>query len=298
MRKILVLFLLSTVSFAQNVSIIKYEKITSVSEGVFYYPSFLNESTIAFSSPNYSGIWIKEGDNKLQNLNTYYGSGYDYAFNPIDNMLLFRKNEYINGKKFSTLIKQNILTGEEENIVERSREISILKNQNLTYLDGENIHSVSENLAKNSNQIFIQANSEGIHLYTSSQEKILKPFGDGNYIWASLSPEQNRIIFNYPSKGTFVCDLDGNILFNVGMKANYPSWSRDGQWILFMRDIDNGREIISSDIFIKKFLEDKEINLTNSESTIELFPSYSKFNDEILFNSIEGEIYKLTLKFE
>ena len=298
--KVLYLFILFSLStLAQSLSVVSIDKLTSNQLGSFFYPRFIKENTIAFSSPNYQGIWIRENNSQPEQLNDYSGAGYDFAFSSIDNSLLFRKNEYLNGKKYSTLISFDLLSRKEKIILENQQNIlipNLLPNSNLFYLKQNKLEKVSNSLLKNSDNIFVHANSEGLHVYVNSSEKILKPFGEGNYIWASISPDKQKILFNYPEKGTYVCDLNGNILFNVG-RANYPSWSRDGNWILFMRDIDDGHEIIASDIYLKKYLGDVEINLTQNENMIELFPSYSPFSDEILFNSIDGEIYKITLKF-
>lgn len=299
MRLIVSFMFVAVTIFAQNVSVIKVDKITSADDGKFFYPKYIKENLIAFSSQNYQGIWIKENEKRIKQINNYFGSGYDFVFSSADNSFLFRKNDYINGRKYSTLISYDLSSGNENIIIENQRNLVIPNsstNSAKFYLLQNKLINASNVLSKNSSELAVLANSNGIHVYSNSSEKILKPFGEGNYIWASLSPDQEKILFNYPGKGTYVCDLNGKILFNVGY-ANYPSWSRDGNWILFMRDIDDGHEIISSDIYLKKYLDDEEINLTNTKDIIELFPSSSSFQDEVLFNTSDGEIYKLTLKF-
>ncbi|PJA97483.1 MAG: hypothetical protein CO129_00990 [Ignavibacteriales bacterium CG_4_9_14_3_um_filter_34_10] len=293
------LFLLAFPIFAQSVLVIKSEKVTSAEDGIFFYPKFISNSQIVFTSPKYKGLWLKNSDSGITELNNYNGAGYDFQYSSTDKSLLYRVDKFVDGLRFTDLIKHNLIDNSTEIIQKDLRNVQLPKYQKsstIGYVNQNGIVKV-ETLAKNNLAgISVTADAEGIHLFIGEKEKTLKPLGDGNYIWSSVSPDGEKILFNFPGKGSYVCDLSGRLLFKVGF-ANYPTWSRDGNWIVYMKDFDNGSEITGSDIYIKKYLGKAEFNLTNTEDIIELYPSYSQYADEILYNTADGIIYKLSLKF-
>jgi hypothetical protein len=293
------LFLLAFPIFSQSVSVIKSEKVTLPEDGIFFYPKFISESQIVFTSPKYKGLWLKNSDSGVTELNYYNGAGYDFQYSSADKSILYRVDKFVDGLRFTDIMKQNLNDNSNKIIQKDLRNVKLLnyrQSNTVGYASENGIMKVETSAENSSSEISVIADAEGIHLFIGGKEKTLKPLGDGNYIWSSLSPDGEKILFNFPGKGSYVCDLSGKLLFKVGF-ANYPSWSRDGNWIVYMKDFDNGSEITSSDIYIKKYLGKDEFNLTNTEDVIELYPSYSQFADEVLYNTIDGVIYKLSLKF-
>ena len=98
-------------------------------------------------------------------------------------------------------------------------------------------------------------------------------------------------------KGTYVSNLEGKILTKLGY-ANYPSWSPDGNWILFMKDIDDGVKVISSDLYIADLKGGKYFNLTMNGENISLYPKWGSSNTEIFYNTDKGQIRKIKLNYE
>ena len=60
-----------------------------------------------------------------------------------------------------------------------------------------------------------------LNLYRNGEKTVLKPHGDANYIWVSLSPNQQMILFN-TKYGTGICDLNGNEIINLGKDFDAP----------------------------------------------------------------------------
>lgn len=289
------MLLLSIPIFAQNVQVISIEKLNGELTARFFYPKFIDETRIAVTTPNYKGLWLIDENKNIAQLNDFDAAGYEFKYLQDENSVICRKDKFVDGMRFTDLVKQNIDNGEVKVLHQNLRDVKLIddaRTKSVSLVSENQVQSI--NNSANTTSVF--ANAEGLHLFQNGSEKIIQPLGDGNYIWASLSPNGQKILFNFPSKGSFVCDLSGNILFELGY-ANYPTWSRDGNWIVYMKDYDNGVEITSSDIFIRKYLDKEEINLTNTNDVIELYPSYSKYADEILFNSAEGDVYKISLKF-
>jgi len=63
--------------------------------------------------------------------------------------------------------------------------------------------------------------------------------GSNGYLWASLSPDGTRVLFQAASRGLYVCDLQGNIVSELGAFL-MPCWYND-QYIVAMSNAGNDR---------------------------------------------------------
>jgi Tol biopolymer transport system component len=176
-----------------------------------------------------------------------------------------------------------------------------LNNSELFYVENsivkkENIEKQSflKN-SKSSKAIYVEDNN--LILVNYNQSKVLNPLGEGLYVWESFSNDGKKILFSYGNQGTFVCDLEGNILLNI-KDARYPKFSPDGKYISYMNDKDNGYTYISSDIFVYFIDLDQSFKVTDTNDKIEMFAEWSNDGSRLVYNTTEGEIYITKLQFE
>ncbi|MCK4295874.1 MAG: PD40 domain-containing protein, partial [Candidatus Marinimicrobia bacterium] len=119
--------------------------------------------------------------------------------------------------------------------------------------------------------------------------------GEGQYIWLSISPDKSKLLFTLAGRGTFITDLNGNALIELGY-ANAPMWSPDGNWVVYMVDEDDGYRITASDIYAVSSDGKEKVQLTNTQNTIEMHPNWSPSMDKIVFDTIEGNIMLIEVK--
>ncbi|HEX2982045.1 MAG TPA: hypothetical protein VHO28_00735 [Ignavibacteriales bacterium] len=131
-------------------------------------------------------------------------------------------------------------------------------------------------------------------LVRNGYKKTIEPFGKNIYIWPSLSPDGTKILFTLASKGTFISDLEGNILVSLG-KANAPQWSPDGKWIVYMDDYDNGSSFTRSDLFAVSADGSVKVDLSYGEDEIEMYPQWSADGSKIVYHTDSGKIMLLNL---
>lgn len=305
MKKILLTLMMSYTSlFGQNIKVLDNIPLTSINEGRFSNPIINPEGTLLlFSGENYQGLWYKSlTEWKLENITKEAGAGYDAAFFG-KNQLIFRANKFIQGKKYSSLNSYDFKSKKSAKLEDNIRDLKIYKNyENRAdiFLKNNQLEFVSTegSLSKNSgNDIYVYTENSRIVIYKNNQKRFLEPFGKGYYLWLSLSPDKTKLLFTFAGKGTFVTDLNGNIIKKVGY-ANYPSWSKDGKWILFMKDLDDGEKIIQSNIYIANVTTGKYFKLTGDREDISLFPTWGRNNSEIFYNTDEGQIRVIKLKIE
>ena len=306
MKKILLILFITVASvLAQNVTVVDDIALTTAKEGAFYYPTVSPDGTsLLFSSESYKGLWSKNlSTGKIVKITAANGAGFEPGFSPVSKEILFREDKFIKGKRFTSLLSYDITSKKSVVVEEGVRDLKICRdNSNAfkNYVKGTEVRTTFKQgmLQKTSateRVVFIQDSK--IALSENNVTKVIQPLGEGNYIWPSLSPDKTKLLFTLAGRGTYVSKLDGTILNKVGY-ANYPSWSPDGNWILFMNDLDNGEIIISSDIYIVNIKTGKYFNLTIQRDNIELYPKWGVSNSEIYYNTDNGQIRKIKLKYE
>lgn len=306
MKRILIFLLIMAVqNVAQNVVVVEDIAVTSSKDGAFYYPLVSpNGKSVLFSSESYKGLWAKNlTTGKTIKITNATGAGYEPSFSSSSNEILYREDKFTSGKRYSSLLSYNPSTNKSVVLDEGIRDLKIFRDNmkvfNNYMKDAEVKSILKQSMSKkttSANRIVFMHDSK-IVLSENNIKKFLEPLGQGNYIWASLSPDKTKILFTLAGRGTFVSDINGAMLKKIGY-ANYPSWSPDGNWILFMKDIDDGIKVISSDIYIANLSSGKYFNLTSVKTDITMFPQWGVTNTEIFYNTNDGQIRKITLKYE
>ena len=128
------------------------------------------------------------------------------------------------------------------------------------------------------------------------EENNLAPTGDNYYVWASLSPDNKKILFTAVGKGTFVSDLDGNIIAEAGT-LNAPVWINN-DWVLGMDDKDDGYIVTSSDLFAVHINSGEKTKITKKTDEIALYPKVSPDSNQILFHNLKGEVFTAKIKIK
>ncbi|MEX2371546.1 MAG: hypothetical protein WD578_11105 [Bacteroidales bacterium] len=144
---------------------------------------------------------------------------------------------------------------------------------------------VTDNVTVDGKKIILQRNND---------KKELKPTGDNYYVWPSLSPDGQNILFTAVGKGTYVSDLDGNITADIGI-LNAPVWLNN-QWVLGMIDKDDGYVTTHSDVYAVHLETGKKVEISADGEIIALYPKASPDGDRILFHNLKGEVFAVKIR--
>lgn len=103
------------------------------------------------------------------------------------------------------------------------------------------------------------------------------------YYLPQLSPDGTKIS---TSDGVviYILDFNGNILANLG-RGDWETWSPASNQIAFVTAIDDGYNIISSDLFVFDLNKSLKFQITNTTDEIEVEPQWSPNGDKIVFFS-------------
>jgi Tol biopolymer transport system component len=302
-----ILAVLPTVVLAQIINV--QETITAVDlpSQRFTSPQFSPDGNqILFSEVGYRGLWLYDLKTKqIRQLNDLPGAGFAPLFSANGDRIYFWSDQYINFRRYSSLASQNINDSQIQYLIENERRlfpVTMLADETIIYRQNKELKSVSRTtkaayLSKPIEEIFGYSEGQKMVLVINGIRKELTPFGANNYIWFSLSPDKTRLLFTVAGGGTFIADLNGQILVKLG-KANAPKWSPDGKWIVYMVDEDDGHTFTASDIWVATSDGMTKLQLTHTSHEIEMFPAWSPQMDKIVFETFSGKIAFLSIEIK
>jgi len=267
------LLLFSVMSISSQT--IKIEKSALLDQKGFHPILNVSGNLLAFSSENYKGLNLYDFSNKSTlKVSDEPGAGFQPAFSD-DGKILYKNTVYRSNLKYEGLKSYDLQRKTIKVELEPQRNLKPAqkygnKTATLVWSDGRNLN--------------IDRNGE---------TKILNPIENANgYIWASLSPNGQMILFNAVAVGTFVTDLKGNIIASLGY-LNAPVWY-DNEFVVGMQDKDDGNDVTESKVILKNLAGTVAKQLSDS-GQIAMYPTASSVAKKVAYNTIEGNIYVLEL---
>lgn len=121
---------------------------------------------------------------------------------------------------------------------------------------------------------------------------ILLATGD-TFFAPTISPDKSKIAFCGLASGIYVHDIGSGSILRVG-QGTYPSWSRDSKKLVYEWTVDDGHQIVGSDLWLWDSRSGSR-PLTQSDTMLERHPSFSPDGKGIVFDDSVGGIYRLGL---
>ena len=298
---LLVLSFITCIANAQEIKVKRIKQLTPRDTGEYAVSGVSPDGKkLLVTGPGLKGLYLLNiRSRKAETITEMAGAGYEPVFSPDGRYICFRTDEYSSKLKYSSLHKIDLVTGESETLERKSRNISqpVAVSNNVAYF-ANGLHQVKgfedNNLKSLEKETYVLLEELLPVLYINGEKKILKPGGDGSYIWVSLSPDKTKLLYHLVGKGTFISDLNGNILGTPG-KLNAPKWLTD-QVIIGMNDKDDGDRLISSEIVAFNLTTGKRTNLTSSGERNEMYPFPFPNGKKIAFRTPGGELYLMKVK--
>lgn len=140
-----------------------------------------------------------------------------------------------------------------------------------------------------------QVRTEGSTLYVTvkGKEKSFSPVDCyAGYLWESLSPDGQKIMFVAAGKGVFITDLNGQILANPG-KYEAPVWFGNDH-IIVQKTTDDGHQFSSSQILLLNLDGTESQAITRPES-MTFSPTASFEAGKLVYTTIDGRLYQVNI---
>jgi len=298
---LLIIFLLtSKMILAQNISVLSNKKILD-SDTKYYYPHLSPDGQkIALTTKNYMGLYVLDlKSDEIVQVTDKQGAGYQPAFSNDGSIVYFRSDEYEGMKKYSSVYSFDLKNKRHKLIESKNRFVSTPKivNNKLIYTVGseKKEKQISDNTYRFSGNVWTCIEDQKLVIYKNDKKTVLTPNGLGNYIWPRLSRDKTKILYTFAGHGTYISDLNGNILADLGY-LNAPQWLNKN-WVVGMKDHDNGDVFTDSDIYAVSTDGRITIQLTDTSDKIKMYPDSSSDGTKIVYHTLEGDIYLMKLNY-
>jgi hypothetical protein len=298
---LLLLSFIACILDAQEIKVKKISKFIPDRPGAYSISGISPDGRqMLVTGPNSAGLYLVDiKSRKTHVISESAGAGYEPVFSADGRFICFRSDEYINRRKVSSLQELDLVTADTFILEKKVRNLSspAAAGNNIAYVaEGDHrIKEFQEKIRKNAaGETYVIPEGLVPVIYINGIRKTLKPGGEGSYIWVSLSPDKTRLLYCLAGKGTFISDLDGNVLASAG-KLNAPKWI-DNQIVVGMVDEDDGMKVISSEIIAFSVATKKKINLTSTVERSEMFPYPFPDGRRIAFRTPDGMLYIMKIK--
>lgn len=293
--------LLSIMAFAgiatMNAQIAEVESVSPLLKGVeseMYHPILSSDgSQLLFSECNFKGLRLYDfNDNVVVRVSTEARAGLDASFSPDGKEIYFVTQTLQGYRNLRQVKKYTIASRQTVELTKQARVISAPVATTKGFaasVDGKMM--VTDNAAT-------RVRTEGTSLIIAKNgvEKAYTPIeGSAGYIWSSLSPDGNKVMFFAAGFGIVVTDLNGKVLATPGNYEN-PVWFGDNH-IVAMNATNDGHNYRSSQIVLMSVDGSQFQELTKPES-MTMNPTASFVAGKIVYATIDGRLYQMNLKLK
>lgn len=301
MKRIIILITLMTATALATLPVVEsVERIPLGDNEEFYFPQFSPDGEkILLTRSNYIGLWeFNLKTKRIIQIADNLSAGYEASYSPDGKSIYYLKDVYDNKQRFRHLMKYDRDSKGVREVIGKTRLLThplLISNQGVALRANSKVILVdSQNKDLKTVEPFVHTFENVLTFVVDGKETILTPSGSGNYLWASLSPDKDKILYNKAGFGSFICDLQGNVLVELGY-ANAPVWSPNGKWIAYMTDYDDGHFYTESEIWIASADGKEKKQLTSTDDSIEMYPRWAPDNQRLVFHDDLGHIYILKL---
>ena len=273
---------------AQEVTITRHEQLLKGVESGIYNPVLSADGQkVLFTASNYKGLKMYDmQDNVVTRLSDDQMAGFDPVFSRDGKSVYFMSQTRENMRVYREMKSASLDGKTTAVVVEKARGM-----RSPVAIDG-GLAVVSDKgrtvVSKQNGGTYVYAQGAELVVVRNGVEKRFSPVETKyTYLWTSLSPDGQKILFYAGAKGAYVCDLDGNLLADLG-KYVAPKWMGN-DWVVGMVDKDNGETITESTIFAVRADGAAYTALTDG-SQICLYPSATADASKIVYNTADGKI--------
>ena len=128
-----------------------------------------------------------------------------------------------------------------------------------------------------------------VHVTVGGKERVFSPVDSwAGYLWASLSPDGQRVAFFAAGKGIVIIDLRGQM---VAMLGNYemPCWYNN-DYLVAQHATDDGHQYTSSQLMLLKADGTWQAEL-NTPASMAMHPTCG--GGKIVYTTIDGLLYEM-----
>ena len=286
----------ATLASAQEVTVTSHRQILKGTESRAYNPVLSADGQqLLFSGDNYTGLKLYDfNDDVTTKISDADMAGYHPEFSTDGKSVYYMSQTRENMRLYRAMNNYSVSSKSTKVIADGMRRMNapiVLKNG----VAVQSERGVEYSGAK-STETFVYAEGSELAVVKNGVEKRFSPVATNyHYLWESLSPNKDKVLFYAGGKGLYVVDLNGNVLADLG-KYTEPVWYGN-DYIVAQMTTDDGHQFESSKLVLLKadgtFVKD----LTKPES-MAMNPTASAEASRIVYNTIDGRMFVMEINIK
>lgn len=280
---------------AQQVSILKNQRLLDdVTHGGYYPVLSPDGMKLLFTGADNKGLEMYDFDNNtVKVISEEEWAGYAPKITNDGNVYYVVQNS--NERRIYRTVKSyDIVSGTARVVMENQHGIAspIVSTTGRLVLKNEAKVAEAQSVGEADIAVFVDGSS--VVIDRSGNRISYSPVeSQAGYLWASLSPDNTKVLFFAAGKGVFIMNLDGKILSQLG---NYemPCWFGN-DYVVAQNATDDGHQFTSSQIMLLKADGSFKQALTSPES-MTMQPTAAIAANRIVYTTIDGNLYLMEIK--
>ena len=225
------------------------------------------------------------------------GAGSDVRISEDGTQVVYGEVTYKNKRRHEAVKAIDLNNNKKQTLVKQTRNLQGFAVENgtvATMTDGNlKVHAIKKGASRVLTRPVLTHHHLKLYLNQNGVTTQFAPNGaNERYIWASLSPDGNRVLYYVSGQGAFVCDIDGSHLISMG-NLTAPKWWDDNT-IVGMNEVDDEYSVIASSI-VARTLDGQQQVLTGGD-VIATYPLPCRQAGKIAFSTPDGNIYLINVK--
>ena len=298
MKRIMLLLLIAVSAASAQLKVTAIEKLALPSDQEWSSPVFAPDGkTVYFTNASYDGIWkYTRANNSVTTLTLDPQSGLGFTVSQDGSQIAYRRTTYNEQthERLQDAVVMNLATLSTR-VLASGSDVSIPAFASSGIMYSVKGAQQSVKLAKTTAAAgaeILGIENTKIAVMKNGAKVLLDPSGSGSYIWPALSHDGQKIAAYDLQHGTFICDLEGNVLARLG-RRDAAVWTRDGNWLVYMNDRDDGRKMLGSEICAVSADGTQTLQLTATSGVMEMNPSCSPVENKIVCSG-DGALYVIS----
>lgn len=258
---------------AAELTVVSTEKLEV--EG--YHPTISpTGSVVLFTSEDHDGLKMLDlASKEVSVIDENPGTGFDPVFSSDGKEIVYRTIVRQDGLMRRDVQKFDMNTGRKVQMLEPTRKV------------------VNTRALMNKTFAYGLADKQAIAVSINGNVKEINPIQAGyRYLWTSISPSSNKLLFNEVYSGVYVSELDGTKARHIASRAEFPCWAGDN-FVVAIYTEDDGYVVTKAKVIAIDVESGKTIDLTGDDVIVN---GVSATSDKVVYTTDKGEMFVLNIE--